>query len=124
MKRKILLVYLALLPLSSYANFNNPYPTLAIVEYTSNCIATNYGLISALKSCSCSIDVIAKELSYDKYVELETILRMQQINGEKTLIYKTPYYRKKQDVFYKAQIKANKICFTGAFNKPERKLLH
>lgn len=121
---KILLVYLALLPLSSSANFNNSYPTLAIVEYTSNCIATNYGVVSALQSCSCSIDVIAKELSYDKYVELETISRMQQIQGEKTLIYKNSHYRKKQDSLYKAQIKANKLCFSNAFSKPQRKFPH
>lgn len=113
------LLYFLLLSLAGNTNaFNNPYPTFAIVEYASSCMATNYGSVSALKSCACSIDVIAAEVPYEKYVELETISRLQQIPGEKTLIFKTAAYRKKQDVFYKAQIKANKLCFDNAFRGP------
>jgi hypothetical protein len=100
--KKLLAYFLPLLLANTVHAFNNSYPTLAIVEYTSNCMAINYSSVSALKSCACSIDVIAAEIPYKKYVELETISRMQQIPGEKTLIFKTAAYRKKQGAFYKA----------------------
>ncbi len=83
MKRLILpfliagaLATLAGAPASAAAD--NDYPTTARADYVLGCMAANSQTRSALDHCSCSIDVIATILPYDKYEEAETILSMRQ----------------------------------------------
>jgi hypothetical protein len=59
----------------------NDYPTTARADYVLGCMAANNNTRSALEHCSCSIDVIASILPYDKYEEAETILSMRQAVG-------------------------------------------
>lgn len=59
----------------------NDYPTTARADYVLGCMAANNNTRAALEHCSCSIDVIASILPYDKYEEAETILAMRQANG-------------------------------------------
>ncbi len=54
------------------------YPTSARADYVLGCMAANSNTRPALDHCSCSIDVIASILPYDKYEEAETILSMRQ----------------------------------------------
>ena len=54
------------------------YPTSARADYVLGCMAANSNTRPALEHCSCSIDVIASILPYDKYEEAETILSMRQ----------------------------------------------
>lgn len=54
------------------------YPTSARADYVLGCMAANSQTRTALDHCSCSIDVIATILPYDKYEEAETILSMRQ----------------------------------------------
>ena len=54
------------------------YPTAARADYVLGCMAANNNSRPALDHCSCSIDVIASILPYDKYEEAETILSMRQ----------------------------------------------
>lgn len=96
---------------------NNHYPTLAIVEYVNTCIASNKNKFTALQPCVCSIDLIADKIPYDKYVELEALLRLQEIHSEKTLVYKAVRYNKKLDILHNAQIQANEKCFTSRKTK-------
>ena len=56
----------------------NDYPTTARADYVLGCMASNNQTRAALDHCSCSIDVIATILPYDKYEEAETILSMRQ----------------------------------------------
>lgn len=56
----------------------NDYPTSARADYVLGCMASNGQTRAALDHCSCSIDVIASILPYDKYEEAETILSMRQ----------------------------------------------
>ena len=56
----------------------NDYPTSARADYVLGCMAANNQTRTALDHCSCSIDVIASILPYDKYEEAETILSMRQ----------------------------------------------
>lgn len=44
-------------------------------------MATNGQTRDALERCSCSIDVITSLLSYDNYVEDETVARMRLLEG-------------------------------------------
>ena len=56
----------------------NDYPTSARADYVLGCMAANNQTRQALDNCSCSIDVIASILPYDKYVEAETVLSVRQ----------------------------------------------
>ena len=57
---------------------SNDYPTSVRADYVLGCMAANNQTRTALEHCSCSIDVIASILPYDKYEEAETILSMRQ----------------------------------------------
>src|ERR1700748_2311841 len=59
----------------------NDYPTQARAEYVFACMASNGQTQQALRQCSCSIDVIASVLPYDKYEQAETVLRMRRTGG-------------------------------------------
>ena len=54
------------------------YPTSVRADYVLGCMAANNQTRTALDHCSCSIDVIASILPYDRYEEAETILSMRQ----------------------------------------------
>ena len=56
----------------------NDYPTTARADYVLGCMASNNQTRTALEHCSCSIDVIASILPYDKYEEAETIISMRE----------------------------------------------
>jgi len=58
------------------------YPTHARVEYVQECIATHGGKLSSLYQCSCAIDRIAAQLSYDEYVEASTFAKYSSLPGE------------------------------------------
>lgn len=56
----------------------NDYPTVARADYVFGCMAANGQNRESLERCSCSVDVLASILPYDRYVQAETILRMRQ----------------------------------------------
>jgi hypothetical protein len=59
----------------------NDYPTAARAEYVFGCMKANGEKREAIEQCSCSIDVIASLLPYDRYVTAETVLSMSQVRG-------------------------------------------
>jgi hypothetical protein len=59
----------------------NDYPTAARVEYVFGCLKANGETRQAIEQCSCSIDVIASLLPYERYVAAETVLSMSQVRG-------------------------------------------
>jgi hypothetical protein len=63
------------------ASNGDDYPTQARAEYVFACMATNGQTQQALRQCSCSIDVIASILPYDRYEQAETVLRMRRGGG-------------------------------------------
>jgi hypothetical protein len=65
------------------------YPTVAIADYVFGCMATNGQTREALEKCSCSVDVVASILSYDQFVEAETVARMRQVSGEKGSLFRS-----------------------------------
>jgi hypothetical protein len=64
-----------------YAEQVNDYPTSARAEYVFGCLKANGETRQAIDQCSCSIDVIASLLPYDRYVTAETVLSMSQVRG-------------------------------------------
>lgn len=71
------------------ATENNDYPTVAVADYVFGCMSANGQTRQALEKCSCSIDLIASILPYDRYVQAETILQMRRVGGEKGSLFKT-----------------------------------
>jgi hypothetical protein len=59
----------------------NDYPTSARAEYVFGCLKANGETRQAIEKCSCSIDVVASLVPYDRYVTAETVLSMSQVRG-------------------------------------------
>ena len=59
----------------------NDYPTSARVDYVFGCMKANGETQVSLQKCSCSIDIIASLLPYDRYVTAETVMSMSQVPG-------------------------------------------
>ena len=64
-------------------------PTNEKVEYVFACMQGNENSQAYIVKCSCSIDYIDEQMTYDEYVNAETILGLRQIYGEKSLMFKT-----------------------------------
>jgi hypothetical protein len=60
---------------------DNDYPTAARSEYVFGCLKANGETRQAIEQCSCSIDVVASLVPYDRYVTAETVLSMSQVRG-------------------------------------------
>ena len=59
----------------------NDYPTSARAEYVFGCMKANGETRQSIEQCSCSIDVVASLLPYDRYVTAETVLSMSQVRS-------------------------------------------
>ncbi len=90
----------------------NGYPTAARADYVFACMASNGQTQEALNRCSCSIDVIASILSYEEYVQAETILRMRLMSGEKSTVFRdAALYKGIVDELRMAQAESEIRCF-------------
>ncbi|MBI5261382.1 MAG: hypothetical protein HY852_06130 [Bradyrhizobium sp.] len=67
----------------------NDYPTAARAEYVFGCLKANGETRQAIEHCSCSIDVIASLMPYDRYVTAETVLSMAQVRGDMGAQFRT-----------------------------------
>jgi hypothetical protein len=76
-----LLVAPAATVIAAHAEEVNDYPTVARSEYVFGCLKANGETREAITQCSCSIDVVASLLPYDRYVTAETVLSMAQVRG-------------------------------------------
>ena len=88
------------------------YPTTTLADYIFGCMASDGQSRDILERCSCSIDVIASILPHDKYVEAETVMRLRQVAGEKSTIFRTaPAVRAAVADLKRAQAEAEIRCF-------------
>lgn len=74
---------------SATAQAADDYPTDATADYVFGCMQTNGNTREALELCSCSFDVIASLLPYERYVEASTFLSMGQVTGEKGALFRS-----------------------------------
>jgi hypothetical protein len=77
----VLLAELAATTMIAHAEDVNDYPTSARAEYVYGCMKANGETRQSIEHCSCSIDVIASLLPYERYVSAETVLSMSQVRG-------------------------------------------
>jgi hypothetical protein len=89
----------------------NDYPTVARADYVFGCMEANGGTSDALRRCSCSIDVIASIVPYDKYVAAETVMSVVQVGGEKAAIFRDPSMEEKVADLRRAQAEGEILCF-------------
>jgi hypothetical protein len=71
------------------ATAGNDYPTEAVADYVFGCMKANGETREALRACSCSADVVASILPYDRYVEASTFLSMMQLRGEGSDLFRS-----------------------------------
>ena len=74
-------VALGAMAILSRAQELNDYPTAARADYVFGCMKANGETRQALDRCSCSIDVVATLLPYERYVTAEAVLSMAQVPG-------------------------------------------
>jgi hypothetical protein len=81
--RRIVAVLAALMATATIARAEevNDYPTAARVEYVFGCLKANGETRQVIEQCSCSIDVVASLVPYERYVTAETVLSMSQVRG-------------------------------------------
>jgi hypothetical protein len=90
----------------------NDYPTSVRADYVFGCMKANGESRQALDRCSCSIDVIASILPYDRYVSAETVLSMSQVPGVLGSQFRaTESARVAVDDLRRAQAEAQVRCF-------------
>lgn len=94
------------------AGVENNFPTAARADYVFACMASNGQTREMLYKCSCSIDAIAEQISYDQYVQAETVIRMRAVPGEKTAaIRDAPWTQEIVDLLRRSQAEAELKCF-------------
>jgi hypothetical protein len=90
----------------------NDYPTSARAEYVFGCMKANGETRQSIDQCSCSIDVIASLLPYDRYVTAETVLSMSQVRGNLGTQFRSSEQAKGAlDDLRRAQAEAEVRCF-------------
>ena len=90
----------------------NDYPTAARVDYVFACMKANGETRQALEQCSCSIDVIATILPYQRYVTAETVLSVAQVPGNLGSQFRSTEQAKAAvDELRRAQAEAEVRCF-------------
>jgi hypothetical protein len=77
----LVLAVLASSAIAARAEEANDYPTAARAEYVYGCMKANGESRQSIEQCSCSIDVVASIIPYDRYVTAETVLSMSQVRG-------------------------------------------
>jgi hypothetical protein len=104
---------LALLPLAAGpARAAGDYPTDAVVDYVLGCMRSNGQTRDMLERCSCSIDVIASILPYDRYESAETFRRMSLTTGEASGLFRESAPAKAAGAeLRRAQAEADIRCF-------------
>jgi hypothetical protein len=94
------------------AQTRNDYPTDARADYVFACMKVNGDTRQALEQCSCSIDLIASILPYDRYVAAETALSLGQVPGRFGAMFRSTELSKGAVTeLRRAQAEAEVRCF-------------
>ena len=108
----VICIALGVAALPARADELNDYPTTARAEYVFGCMKANGETPRVLEQCSCSIDIIATLLPYERYVSAETVLRMTQVPGVLGSQFRsTEQARTAVDDLRRAQAEAEVRCF-------------
>ena len=88
------------------------YPTDVLADYVFACMATNGQTQDSLRRCSCSIDVVASIIPYDKYVQASTVMSLLHRPGENVAVFRdAPWTKGVVEDLKRAQAEAEVRCF-------------
>src|SRR3546814_21121018 len=73
---------------SAAASADSGYPTVAVADYVYGCMKANGETRPVLEKCSCSIDVIASIVSYERYEAAATFRSLGLLTGEKGVLFR------------------------------------
>jgi hypothetical protein len=113
---------LALIPLAALllaggparAALGNDYPTEVVADYVYACMKANGETRAALVACSCSIDVVASVVPYQRYEEASAFLSLSQMTGENADLFRSsPESRAAVQDLRRAQAEGEIRCFKG-----------
>ena len=92
---------------------STPYPTVAVVDYVLGCMIANGPNPDTLRKCSCSMDFIAAAIPYADYERVETLMRLQQLEGAgRNAVYKgAPWAKEAVTRFKEVQAESTLRCF-------------
>jgi hypothetical protein len=105
---------LTLAALCSSAAWANDFPTVDRVLYVQECIAarpaaSNFEMVN---KCSCALDALAAEVTYDDYVQMSTVVKSMSIGGERGGTIRDAEPLKVYVTRYRElQAKVQKACF-------------
>ena len=109
---------LCLLWLAAALRFVSPasaagdYPTDTLADYVLGCMKSNGQTRDVLERCSCSIDVIASIVPYERYESAETFKQMSQTTGEASGLFRESAPAKAAgSELRRAQAEADIRCF-------------
>jgi len=90
----------------------NDFPTAARADYVFACMAANGQSREMLDRCACSIDEVASILTYEKYLEAETVLSMRRVGGERMSFFVSSAVAENMVAdLRRAQAEAEIVCF-------------
>lgn len=91
----------------------NDFPTVDRALYVQECIRQHPGpQFEMTNKCSCALDALAKEVSYDDYVTISTISKAMSIGGERGgTIRDAPSLEPQAKRYRDLQTRAKKGCF-------------
>lgn len=111
-KTAVLLAALGVMAAPAISAPLNDYPTEARANYVFACMQTNGNTQVALRKCSCSIDVIASLLPYDRYLTAQTVLSLRRVPGRFGAMFRSPAQsRDAVKRLRRAQAEAEVRCF-------------
>ena len=91
---------------------SNQYPTAVIADYVLGCMAANGNSYESLHQCSCSIDYIRERMSVEDYEKIQTVMQLQQDQGQRGIFYRDSVWAKDQvDALLKIQAQSTLRCF-------------
>lgn len=97
---------------AAHAGTASDYPTAVRADYVFGCMKANGETQRSLDQCSCSVDVVASLLPYDRYITAETVLSMAQVRGDLGAQFRTSEQAKNAvNDLRRAQAEAEVRCF-------------
>ncbi|MDK1378724.1 MULTISPECIES: hypothetical protein [unclassified Sinorhizobium] len=107
-----MIAFLVTFTCAASASATGSYPTVAIVDYVYGCMKANGDTRAALESCSCSIDVIASILPYERYEAAATFRSLGLETGERGALFRqTAPAKSAVAELRRAQAEAEVRCF-------------
>ncbi|ANK76566.1 hypothetical protein FA04_27870 (plasmid) [Ensifer adhaerens] len=106
------IAFVAVITSAAMASAAGGYPTVAVVDYVYGCMKANGETRTALENCSCSIDVIASILPYERYEAAETFRSLGFQTGERGALFRQSAPAKSAVAeLSRAQAEAEVRCF-------------